>query len=141
VGLGFLLKIFGRGTDSGLFGYLQSRDVNKTRRLIEQDWFRTLIELERERRITARELIEQLPEGSEYRESTLVGNLEIRKVQAQPLSLFVLPQIDAEPRQTSPEQTELPVSHAQTHEQNARQELPDGEDFGCIDRPPRTAGP
>jgi hypothetical protein len=129
VGLSFLLELFGGRRDNGLFGYLKSRDANKTRRMIEQDrnktemeirkdWSRALIELERERRITSQELIKQLPEGSTFSESTIVGKREIQKAQVQPVSLLVLPKTGGEQHQEPLEQVELPAPQAPALEQD-----------------------
>jgi hypothetical protein len=68
-------------SDGSIWTYLKSRDDNKVRLAIAQDRNRTEIELERERRATARELVEILPEGAEYRDSTALGWREIRKPQ------------------------------------------------------------
>jgi hypothetical protein len=114
--VGFLLKIFGGGPDSGLFGYLRSRDSNKTQRMIaqsrneteiqiEKDRNRTRIQLERERRTTALELIDQLSPGSEYRESTMIDERVIRKAQAPPVTVLV-PNANREARQTTSAQAE-----------------------------------
>ena len=102
----------------------QEGDANKTRLAIQKDWNKTLIELERERRETAREILDHLPEGAEYRENTVVGEREIRKAQVSPVTLFVLPDADGAPQQTVSEQTELPARQPRALDQDGAAEPP-----------------
>src|SRR5579872_2721290 len=65
---------------SGMWGYLTSRDQNKSR-----------IELERVRIEGTKGLIDHLPNGAVYREGTPSGWREIQMPAASPPPLFVLP--------------------------------------------------
>jgi hypothetical protein len=95
--LSFLLHLFARRSDGGLFGWLKSRDANKA-----------LIELERERRQTALEVIRQLGHGDEYREGTTVGWREIRKAPVPSSAFVVLSGTGDEQDQLTEYSTELP---------------------------------
>jgi hypothetical protein len=100
MGLSFLLHLFARRSDGGLFGWLKSRDEN-----------RALIELERERRQTTLEVIRQLGHGDEYREGTTVGWREIRKAQI-PSSTFVVVSEAGSDQDQATHRTELPSQQA-----------------------------
>jgi hypothetical protein len=108
--LTWVLTLFS-SSDGGVWGYLRSRDNNKTRLAVVRDQNRTQVELERERRMTSRELLEVLPEGAEYRDSTTAGWREIRKPQVSPAFFFAVADADGEPQQTIPEPGELPGRH------------------------------
>jgi len=78
---GWILKRLAHGAQAtGLWGYLASRDQNKSR-----------IELERARVAGTKELIEHLPNGAVYREGTPDGWREIQMPSTSQLPLFVLP--------------------------------------------------
>jgi hypothetical protein len=82
----------------GLFGYLTSRDRNKTR-----------IKLENARREATMDLIDHLPSGAMYREGTADGWREIwiPDLTSQP-PLFVLPMDHCERAQDHHDPVELP---------------------------------
>lgn len=88
-----LRRLSGGSHSSGFFGYLTSRDRNKTR-----------IERDKVRMEETRELIGLLPYGAVYREGTADGWREIRM----PPPVFALPTEHHEPTYQSPEPVELP---------------------------------
>ncbi len=99
--LSFLLHLFARRSDGGLFGWLKSRDDN-----------RALIALERERRQTTLEVIRQLEHGDEYREGTTVGWREIRKAQIPSSTFVVVSEAGSDQDQATKHKTELPGQQA-----------------------------
>ena len=94
--LRWFLKRLARGAqDTGLWGYLASRDQNKSR-----------IELERVRVAGTKELIDHLPNGAVYREGTPDG---WREIQMPPASqLFVMPVRHRKSEGESSNSVELP---------------------------------
>jgi hypothetical protein len=77
----WIFKRLAAGTQmAGLFGYLSSRDRNKTR-----------IKLEKARQEATKEIIDHLPSGAVYREGTSDGWREIVMPQPPQSSLFVVP--------------------------------------------------
>ncbi len=73
---------------AGLFAYLTSRDQNKSR-----------IELEKARQAAATDLIDHLPDGAVFRESTADGWREIWMPPLHAPTLFVIPADSSEPAQ------------------------------------------
>lgn len=79
--LGWILKRLANGSQgAGLWGYLTSRDQNKTK-----------IKLEKARAAGTKELIQELPDGATYREGTPDGWREIQMPSTPQPPLFVLP--------------------------------------------------
>ena len=76
----WFLKRLGGPTGAGLFAYLTSRNQNKSR-----------IELEKARQVAATDLIDHLPDGAVFRESTADGWREIWMPPLQAPPLFALP--------------------------------------------------
>jgi hypothetical protein len=74
------LKRLSGPKDAGLFAYLTSRNQNKSR-----------IELEKARQAAATDLIDHLPDGAVFRESTADGWREIWMPPMQAPPLFFLP--------------------------------------------------
>jgi hypothetical protein len=78
---GWILQRLASGSAGmGLFGYLASRDQNKTR-----------IKLENARQESTKDIIDHLPSGAVYREGTPDGWREILMPPGGQSSLFVVP--------------------------------------------------
>jgi hypothetical protein len=78
---GWILKRLGHETQTtGLWGYLASRDRNKSR-----------VEYEKARIAATKELIDHLPNGAVYREGTPEGWREIQMPLVPEPPLFVVP--------------------------------------------------
>jgi hypothetical protein len=96
--LGWILRrLANHSQGTGLFGYLTSRDQNKTR-----------IKLESARQEATKDIIAHLPNGAMFREGTSNGWREILMPPATQSPLFVLPVENSEPAQEPCEPTELP---------------------------------
>jgi hypothetical protein len=96
----FLKRLVGPKS-AGLFTYLTSRNQNMTR-----------LELERARQAAATDLIDHLPAGAVFRESTADGWREIWMPLLHAPPLFVIPADSSEPAQDT---NTLDESRAQNH--------------------------
>ena len=146
MGLSVLLKLLTRRADGGLFYWLTSRDTNRTLRAIEhdrnlteieirKDSYRIQLELEQERRKTALEILRQLGDGDEYRDSTTVGWREIRKTPAPPNTLVILSEKCGNEDHAPAERFEVIAKQAPADDLPIMPEHPQPDGPGCIGPP------
>jgi len=96
----WFLKRLSGPKGAGLFAYLTSRNQNKSR-----------IELEKARQAAATDLIDHLPDGAVFRESTADGWREIWMPPIQAHPLFFLPVASSESAQNPSTLGELPTQN------------------------------
>jgi hypothetical protein len=96
----WFLKRLSGPKGAGLFAYLTSRNQNKSR-----------IELEKARQAAATDLIDHLPDGAVFRESTADGWREIWMPPIQAPPLFFLPADSSESTQNPSTLGELPTQN------------------------------